>query len=1560
MSLIRSRIVCLTAVTSRLFVILLLIVAAPGATGEDLLLPGAPGKNVNIIGPTPNIEQIPDILLRQQNEPACTVRPENPAYIFCAYNDYRATDFPFVQGDSWIGVSYSADFGKTWFSRLAPGYLSHANSLGLQFAADPNLVSIPGNSPGIAILSYIAASRDLNDGKLVIQRWAVSDQEDVNYYLAEDKITTVDLTNNGRFADKPTLMAVLDPPSLQTTQAITMHLEDGSTVIRNVPSGRLVLCYSIFTGSNSSKIICKISLDWGDTWLKDIKVSEEQVRVQGVSVTNIGNLFFASWRRADINKGIGNSVMYSTSTSGGERWTKAREATDLCPIDQLATSAQIRMLDFPWMANDGQKAYIFTADRRFAGDQGCATGIPKIAMTWSEDGRNWSPLEALDVGGSSPFLEPSGDGVQYIPTAVGFRGNVQVAWYDTRRETLSGPLPPNVPTQMKDYLASDGTIVNRRADVYTVKIRADQWGVPQVSPAIRVSRYNQVIFDKSGVAFPVPLETEGHFPNTPIFERGTRAFNGDFIAAAVAAFRKNGINGPWIQNSLSTGVAATDHEDVWLAWGDTRDLRGNFLPKFDGVASPFTPNNNAQKMPFEVVGKMRPEFGLEDEVLLQDSELLAESVADTPVTLSTGGCVMGQDRTRDANVYGSMVRSVSEFVALTPSKPLTGSMRTYPIVVTNPNPETAMSFLLRIVNQPSDFGPLGSPVPFTGQASWNQLPSKPPFFDGSEQDELTGVIGPQSAVARTLFLVSSDENTSIQVDLFDTTCPVSEPECTPVPVFLKSITVGGGDLIDSEFCQNNPDTITCSPVAEFETHNPTLLTPDLVSPDLVSARLLSPDLVSPDLVSPDLVSPDLISPDLISPDLISPDLISPDLISPDLISPDLISPDLISPDLISPDLISPDLVSASEPAYQDITYTLQNTGNVTTTYSADMSFNDPGFDISAQLIAWTAHMTGTSRDCAYALIADNQILAVKNLETIELQSITLPTVTDPSAGPISFAVRSGQVVYVTLRVFGDLADLNSISPTDFVAATGLGVSAHSCNDPENIDPAIDCLNIGDEKILLDNAGPAFVGLADGDVIPADPIEADREGGACLDLVGGSDPLVAATDQSGIKSIACSLVSNAQQICSIGEPGLSIPLMSDPANPSTAALVSCTAIDGKDNETTVQIGIAVADRTPPVISGTPTTTLNADAGLGTAVLMLEDGLMATDADLVDPDPVTSCIANGVNMSVNMSGDLVGPGFYNVSCFASDMSNNVSPEFSYTLAVIDVTPPILSGVPADITGFEATGPGGANVTYTDPTADDTAGAATVDCTPSSGTEFGLGTTTVTCTATDGGGNTSDATFSVTVVDTTPPDLNVPAEPVIVLVDSSGTGSLNFEAEVDVIDIADENPGLVCESESGAVSGDALPIGDTLVTCTATDASANQSSASYTVRVQYGQAFGINFSKGKIKSGSSVPLTFGWEGTDGVRLDSSDANPVVTARTCEDPDGVVLSPGEFPGNSDLRWDASKREWRMNWQTVFGDGTLDGTAIPGDIYCVQVTSMKTGQTIPEDGGFTQITVRD
>jgi len=75
--------------------------------------------------------------------------------------------------------------------------------------------------------------------------------------------------------------------------------------------------------------------------------------------------------------------------------------------------------------------------------------------------------------------------------------------------------------------------------------------------------------------------------------------------------------------------------------------------------------------------------------------------------------------------------------------------------------------------------------------------------------------------------------------------------------------------------------------------------------------------------------------------------------------------------------------------------------------------------------------------------------------------------------------------------------------------------------------------------------------------------------------------------------------------------------------------------------------------------------------------------------------------------------------------------------------------------------ATSAAGATVTYVTPSATD-ALSDTVSCVPASGSLFAIGTSTVTCTATDAAHNFSTKTFSVTVRDTLAPALTAFAKP------------------------------------------------------------------------------------------------------------------------------------------------------------------------------------------------------
>lgn len=90
--------------------------------------------------------------------------------------------------------------------------------------------------------------------------------------------------------------------------------------------------------------------------------------------------------------------------------------------------------------------------------------------------------------------------------------------------------------------------------------------------------------------------------------------------------------------------------------------------------------------------------------------------------------------------------------------------------------------------------------------------------------------------------------------------------------------------------------------------------------------------------------------------------------------------------------------------------------------------------------------------------------------------------------------------------------------------------------------------------------------------------------------------------------------------------------------------------------------------------------------------------------------------------------------------------------------DTTPPVLS-LPSDLT-TSATGPNGAQVTFTATAADAVSGAVPVSFSPASNSLFPLGTTTVTATATDQAGNVATGTFTVTVVASAPTITTEPA--------------------------------------------------------------------------------------------------------------------------------------------------------------------------------------------------------
>ena len=110
----------------------------------------------------------------------------------------------------------------------------------------------------------------------------------------------------------------------------------------------------------------------------------------------------------------------------------------------------------------------------------------------------------------------------------------------------------------------------------------------------------------------------------------------------------------------------------------------------------------------------------------------------------------------------------------------------------------------------------------------------------------------------------------------------------------------------------------------------------------------------------------------------------------------------------------------------------------------------------------------------------------------------------------------------------------------------------------------------------------------------------------------------------------------------------------------------------------------------------------------------------------------------------SGSTFPKGETTVTCTASDSFGNTSEPCSFTVTVNDTVPPMITC--PTITSVTPAPGGSSIVTFTQPAASDNCPGVTASCDPPSGSTFPSGCSTVTCTAMDTSGNTSNCTFEV----------------------------------------------------------------------------------------------------------------------------------------------------------------------------------------------------------------------
>ena len=213
---------------------------------------------------------------------------------------------------------------------------------------------------------------------------------------------------------------------------------------------------------------------------------------------------------------------------------------------------------------------------------------------------------------------------------------------------------------------------------------------------------------------------------------------------------------------------------------------------------------------------------------------------------------------------------------------------------------------------------------------------------------------------------------------------------------------------------------------------------------------------------------------------------------------------------------------------------------------------------------------------------------------------------------------------------------------------------------------------------------------------------------------------------------------------IPAPGITYSHASGSVFPVGITTVTVTATNscGTDTKT---FTVTVNDTENPTIVGLPSNiTQSNDAGVCGAVVTW-----------VAPTSADNCSGSTIAQTAGpASGSTFPVGTTTITYTATDAAGNTY-SASFTVTVNDTENPTIVNLPSNITQSNDAGVCGAVVTWVAPTsADNCSGVVSVSSTHNPGDVFPVGNTTVTYTFTDANNNSSQTSFTVTVIDNTAP--------------------------------------------------------------------------------------------------------------------------------------------------------------------------------------------------------------
>jgi hypothetical protein len=458
--------------------------------------------------------------------------------------------------------------------------------------------------------------------------------------------------------------------------------------------------------------------------------------------------------------------------------------------------------------------------------------------------------------------------------------------------------------------------------------------------------------------------------------------------------------------------------------------------------------------------------------------------------------------------------------------------------------------------------------------------------------------------------------------------------------------------------------------------------------------------------------------------------------------------------------------------------------------SDGLLLTDP-YPVGVTTITWTTGNAGTPGvSCTQTVtVSDDQDPVLPALPNINgpakmgscsaTLNLTIPTATDNCPGvTVSFVRSDGQTLLNAPYPVG----VTTVTWTAMDTAGNTAVSAFTVTITEPVPPTI--------------------------TVPPN-ISVPNDKGLCTAVVNIGNP-TAADNCPGV-TVSCTR--------SDGLP------LTDPY-PVGLTTITCTAIDTSGNTTTATYLVRVNDVEKPVCNAPADITQSNDPGKCSAVV-----------NIGHPTPTDNCPGVTEKCVRSDNKPLSAPypvGVTTITCTCVDASGNSATD-TQIITIKDTEPPICPAQP-NFTKPADKGKCTAVVKLKKLKPKDNCVAVKETCVRSDGKKltapFPVGVTTITCTCTDGSGNISTSSSTVTIVDTEKPKLAVPVN-IVVKRDPDSNSAV---VKVPKPKAIDNCPGVtvICVRSDGLALTAPYPIGTTTITCTATDASGNVTTGSFTVKV------------------------------------------------------------------------------------------------------------------------------